>query len=483
MSLAGEPINPPLSAARFATSAAQQEVDRLFDLQRRKQPLIAATTCAERAAKLRRLAQAVFARRGEIHQALYDDYGRPAAEVDLSDVYPILAEARHAARQVKRWMRPRRVAAPLALLGSRSKIAFEPKGVVLIISPWNFPFNLTFGPLVSALAAGNCAILKPSELTPHSSACMKRLLSDLFPEEEVAVVEGDAAVAAALLAKPFNHIFFTGSSAVGRKVMKAAADHLASVTLELGGKSPVFVDATADLDEAAMKIAWGKYLNSGQICIAPDYLLVDEKIRGEFVARLKGRIEAIYPRQNPRGRIVNQRHHQRLVSSLDDAKKRGAIVVTGGQIDQASCDIAPTLLENTAVDSVVLQEEIFGPILPIVAYRDLDEAIRFVNEREKPLVIYIFSRNRGVIRRILRQTRAGGTAINDTLVQFFHTGLPFGGIGASGVGRAHGFFGFEAFSNARGIFEQPFRRTPLQLMYPPYSKLKQKLIDFMLRYL
>src|SRR5947208_12691264 len=254
----------------------------------------------------------MVSRRAEIRAALWEDYRKPAPEVDLSEIYPVTGEAKHAIRHLRRWMRPRRVSAPLALFGSRSRIVYQPKGVVLIISPWNFPINLTLGPLVSAIAAGNCAILKPSEMTPHSSACMKRILADLFDENEVAVIEGDARVAEALLKKKFDHIFFTGSPAVGKIVMKAAAEHLTSVTLELGGKSPAIVDRTANLDEAAKKIAWGKTLNSGQVCIAPDYVLVDESVRAAFVEKL--RANAV----SESSLLVNDRHAARIKRLADD---------------------------------------------------------------------------------------------------------------------------------------------------------------------
>ena len=372
-------------------------------------------------------------------------------------------------------MKPRRVRAPLALLGSRSRVMVEPKGVVLIISPWNFPVNLTFGPLVSAIAAGNCVILKPSEMTPHTSACMKRIVADVFDESEVAVIEGDATVAEALLERRFDHIFFTGSPAVGKIVMKAAAEHLTSVTLELGGKSPVIVDRTANLDEAARKIAWGKFLNSGQICIAPDYLLVDDAVHAEFIPKLRDAIHA------ETGWLVNDRHASRIKRLFDGAVARGAQVVAGGSFDDRK--VAPTVLDNVASDAPIMQEEIFGPLLPVIRYKSLDDALRVINEREKPLVLYLFSRSRAVIRDVLRGTRAGGTAINDTLVQFYQHNLPFGGVGNSGMGKAHGFYGFEAFSNARGVLEQPLRFSTIQLLYPPYNKFKQKLIDFTIKYL
>ena len=460
---------------RFARVAAADEIERIYQKQLQRRAAVGATSARERIEKIRRLRHALFARRGEIQAALAADYRKPPAEVDLSEIYPVASEARHAMRHLRTWMAPRHVATPLALFGSRSRVVYEPKGVVLIISPWNFPVNLTFGPLVSAIAAGNCAILKPSEMTPNTSACLKRIVNDLFDESEVAVIEGDATVAEALLKKRFDHIFFTGSPAVGKIVMKAAAEHLTSVTLELGGKSPVIVDRTANLDEAAKKIAWGKFLNSGQICIAPDYLLVDDAIRAPFLEKLR---HAIKPET---GWLVNDRHSARIRRLFDVAVAGGAQVMVGGSFDQRAA--APTIL--TAVDAAapIMQEEIFGPLLPVIGYSDLAEALRIIDEREKPLVLYLFSRSRRVIREVLRGTRAGGTAINDTLVHFYQLNLPFGGVGNSGMGKAHGFFGFEAFSNARGVFEQPTRFSAIQLLYPPYTKLKQKLIDFTIKYL
>ena len=454
------------------------DIDRIYEAQQRARARVGQTTARERIAKIRRLHDAVLAHRDDIHTALWSDYRKPAAEVDLSEILPVVQEARFAARHLKRWLKPQRVATPLTLLGSRSRIVYEPKGVVLIISPWNFPFNLTLGPLVSAIGAGNCAVLKPSELTPNAAACMQRILAEVFDEDEVAVVEGDASVAEALLRKKWDHIFFTGSPRVGQLVMKAAAEHLTPVTLELGGKSPAIIDRTADLDEAAKKIAWGKAINSGQICIAPDYLLVDESIRAPFVEKLRSALETV---SRDRGWLVNAHHAGRMKHLFDDAVKRGADVVAGGTFNDR--DIPPSVLEHVADSSTIMQQEIFGPLLPMQTYRDLDDALQAITSREKPLVLYLFSRDRGVKERVLRGTSAGGTVINDTLIHFYQLNLPFGGVGQSGMGKAHGRFGFEAFSNARGVLEQPWKFSGIQLMYPPYTKLKQKLIDFTVRWL
>jgi aldehyde dehydrogenase (NAD+) len=459
---------------RFALAAASDDIERIYAKQRANRDRVAATTAAERIEKLRRFHAAIFAYREEFYGALWADYQKPAPEVDMSEIYPVVSEARHAIKHLRRWMSPRRVATPLALLGSRSRIVHEAKGVVLILSPWNFPVNLTLGPFVSAIAAGNCVTVKPSEMTPHTSALMKRIVAELFDESEAAVIEGDAGVAEALLRRKWDHIFFTGSPAVGRVVMKAAAEHLTPVTLELGGKSPVIVDRTANLDEAAKKIAWGKFLNCGQICIAPDYLLIDEAIQSPFVEKLRA---AIAPET---GLIVNDRHAARVKRLFDDAVSGGAEVVAGGAFDQRA--IAPTLLANVDPNSPLMQQEIFGPLLPMITYRTLDDAFRVIAAREKPLVLYLFSRSRKVIYEVLRRTTAGGTAINDTLVQFYQLNLPFGGVGESGVGKAHGQFGFEAFSNARGVFEQPTRFSAIQLLYPPYTNFKKRLIDLTLKY-
>ena len=449
---------------RFAYATALADIDRIYEKQQARRAAVANTTARDRRQKIRRLHDALLSRRPEIGAALWADYQKPAPEVDLSEMLPVVGEARHALRHLRSWMKPRRVPAPLTLFGSRSRIVYEPKGVVLIISPWNFPVNLTFGPLVSAIAAGNCAILKPSEMTPHTSACIKRIVGDLFDESEVAVVEGDARVAEGLLKKKFDHIFFTGSPAVGKIVMRAAAEHLTSVTLELGGKSPVIVDRTANIDEAAKKIAWGKSLNSGQVCIAPDYVLVDETVRVEFLEKLRAKAVG------ESGLLVNDRHAARVRTLAENATPEGRRVPV-------------TIMENVSGDAPVMREEIFGPLLPVISYRDIGEALQIINERERPLVLYLFSRKREVIDRVLRQTRAGGTVINDTLIHFYQLNLPFGGVGQSGMGKAHGRFGFEAFSNARGVLEQPTRFSGIQFLYPPYTRLKLKMIDFIVRHL
>ena len=461
-------------------------LEALFARQQGARWRVAATSADQRKAKLRALLKALLAHRAEAQAALAADFRKSPEEVDLTELYPVISEIKDALRHLPRWMKPRKVATPIGLFGSAGTIVQEPRGVVLIISPWNYPIYLTLGPLVSALAAGNCAILKPSEFTPHTTAFLRKLLAELFPEEEVALVEGDAEAAKALLALPFDHIFFTGSPAVGKVVMKAAAEHLTSVTLELGGKSPVLVDADANLREAARKIAWGKGLNGGQTCVAPDYVLVHERVHDELVAELKRAFEAFYGadstarRASPDlARIINDRQFARIEALLSGS---AAEIAFGGETDAASRYISPTLLTAVDPDSSVMQEEIFGPLLPILKVPDMDAAVAFVNARPKPLALYVFTGSRGRAEALIARTTAGGGCINDTVLHFAHTGLPTGGVNTSGFGKAHGVHGFEAFSNARGMLRQRTRFSAIQLMYPPYTGFVRRMIDLTLKY-
>lgn len=464
----------------------RQEIERLFLQQREHQQVVARTTARERIAKLRMLHKGIMANRQAIRDAMYRDFRKHPSEVDLTEIYPVVSDIKHAILHLRRWMSPRRVAAPLPLLGTSSYIHYEPKGVVLIISPWNFPVNLTFGPLVSAIAAGNCALLKPSELTPHTSAVMRSIVADLFDPREVALIEGAVATSQALLDLPFNHIFFTGSPAVGKIVMAAAARHLSSVTLELGGKSPTIIDESADIDKAARRLAWAKCLNNGQICIAPDYVFVHERQREAFLEKMTGYIRQFYgdnaASADAYARLVNDRHFARVKGYVDDALAKGARLVAGGQVNQEDAFIAPTILTDVDPQSSLMQEEIFGPVLPVYTFRDLQEPLDVINSKEKPLVLYIYSNNRRTIRRIIENTRAGGTSINHSGVYYFNNNLPFGGSNHSGIGKGHGFFGFEAFSNPRGVFRQVVPWSAIELMMPPYTRLKQKIIDWSIKY-
>jgi aldehyde dehydrogenase (NAD+) len=486
------PSNEQQKTAPTAVSKAAADpflatiIDTIYDAQQQRRASVSMTTAKERIAKIRRLHDAVLAHGSELHEALFADYRKPAAEVDLSELFPVVREARHAMKNLRSWMQPKRAHAPLHLAGTRSYVTHEAKGVVLILSPWNFPVNLTLGPLVSAIAAGNCVMIKPSELTPNAAAWMKRVLGEVFDEDEVAVIEGDASVAEALLRKKFDHIFFTGSPAVGKIVMHAAAEHLTSVTLELGGKSPVIVDPSADLKDAARKIVWGKFFNGGQVCIAPDYVLAHESIRLPLIENLRGAIDELSATSEgaeaARGWIVNDRHGVRVQELFDDAVARGANVPVGGA-GETTRTMPPTIITDVPLDARVMQEEIFGPILPVTGYRELDEAMTRIEERERPLVVYLFAKSREFLRQAAARTRAGGTVINDTMLHFFHPGLPFGGVGQSGMGRAHGWWGFEAFSNVRGTLEQRLPYGSIRPLYPPYTSRVRKLIGLALKWL
>jgi aldehyde dehydrogenase (NAD+) len=459
--------------------------EALFQAQREARWAVAAGTPEQRRHKLRRLLAALTGRRAEAREALRADFRKVPEEVDLAELYPLFSEIKHAIRHLDRWMGPVKVPTPLSFTGSRAWIRHEPKGVVLVISPWNYPLYLTLGPLVSAMAAGNCAMLKPSEFTPHAAAFMKSLLADLFPETEVALVEGDASAAQALLALPFDHVFFTGSPAVGKVVMRAAAEHLGSVTLELGGKSPVLVDADADLPLAARRIAWGKFLNAGQTCVAPDHVLAHTRIHRPLVRELERAVAALYGaspaqrRHNPDyARIINGRHHARLRGLLEGS---GGRIELGGEWDASDNYFAPTLVTEVPAEAPLMRDEIFGPILPVLEVEHMEAAVARVNAQPKPLALYVFTGRPATAEQILSRTSAGGSCINDTMLQFAHPHLPGGGVNRSGLGKAHGYFGFQAFSNARGILRSS-RFSPVQWMYPPFTPRVRRLIDLTLRY-
>lgn len=463
----------------------EKDIARIFAAQKAHQFEVGNSTVSERRAKLKRLQEAVMKYRPEIKEALYQDFRKHPSEVDLTEVYPVTSEIKHARSHLRRWMRRHRVATPISLLGSSSFIQYEPKGVVLIIAPWNFPVNLTLGPLVAAIAAGNTVVLKPSEHTPHASAIMRKIIAEVFEEREVALVEGGIESSQALLALPFNHIFFTGAPSIGKIVMAAAAKHLTSVTLELGGKSPTIVDKTANIEMAARRIAWGKYINNGQICIAPDYVFVHESRKAEFIEAVRKYIKTFFSEDASQAdsysRMVNRRHFQRVKGYLDDAVDKGATIEIGGKSEDAQDYIEPTVVTNVSQNSDLMTNEIFGPVLPVFGFTDLEKVIAEINSREKPLALYIYSKSQKNINHILANTRAGGGCINHNAVHFFNANLPFGGSNNSGIGKGNGWHGFQAFSNPRGILRQHVPNA-LELLMPPYTDFKQKLIDFTIKY-
>ena len=467
-------------------SAVKNEAKRIFALQKANQQNVANSTARDRIKKLDRLYDVILKYRKEIQEALYKDFRKHPSEVDIAEIYKLTSDLKHTRSHLAKWMRPRKVGTPLAQIGSSSYIHYEPKGVVLIISPWNFPFSLTFGPMIAAIAAGNCIILKPSEYTPHASAMMKKIITELFDESEVALIEGDVDVSTELLKLPFNHMFFTGAPEIGKVVMRAAAEHLASVTLELGGKSPTIVDETANLKTAAQRIAFAKWINNGQVCIAPDYVFVHQSVADEFMNLLKSTVKLYYGDDASTSisynRIVNNKHFKRIEGYFNDALSKGAVVEYGGKTDSAQDYFGPTIMTNIAEDSDMWEKEIFGPILPFIAYNDLQEVIDKINAKEKPLALYIYSKSNKNVDRIINNTRAGATCVNHSAIHFFNNNLPFGGSNNSGIGKGNGFFGFEEFSNPRAILKQWSPMSGLDLMAPPYTEAKQKLIDMTIKW-
>ncbi|MES2017906.1 MAG: aldehyde dehydrogenase family protein [Pseudomonadota bacterium] len=440
------------------------------------------SSARERIARIKRLRDAMMARREQFYAAFMEDYRKAPAEVEASEFLPVMEEIRQVLGQLKRWMKPASIWPTTTMLGTSAQVQYQPRGRVLIIAPWNYPLSLCFGPLVSALAAGNTAIIKPSEMMPAVARLMAQIIADVFPATEVALFEGGAPTSSALLELPFDHIFFTGSPAVGKVVMTAAAKHLTSVTLELGGKSPIIVDASANLRLAAETIMWGKFLNNGQTCVAPDLLYVHASVKNAFIAHCKAVLEQRYgatkaaqQQSADLTRIVNARHTRRVAELLADAVAKGAVLHTGGDVDEADCYIAPTLLGNIAPGSAILEHEIFGPLLPIIAYSELDEVIATINRAPKPLALYIFSKTEQHIKQVLVQTSSGGACVNHCVAHFAHGNLPFGGIGNSGTGNAHGVFGFKAFSHERAVL----RSSPLMLIklfFPPYTRQRTLII-------
>ncbi|MFZ9464148.1 MAG: aldehyde dehydrogenase family protein, partial [Vulcanococcus sp.] len=408
---------------------------------------------AWRLAQLELLERAVETHSDAVLDALAADLGKPPVEA-FYELVAVQNELRQCRRRLKRWLSPRRVGVPLSLMPAQAELIREPLGCVLIIGPWNYPFHLCIQPLVSALAAGNSVVLKPSEHAPATAALIEALITAAFPPETVQVVQGDGATAAALLQERFAHIFFTGGERVGRLVMAAAARHLTPVTLELGGKSPAVVLADADLTVTARRLVWGKALNAGQTCIAPDYLLVQQAVAEPLIAGLRARIDACFgndPLQSADlGSIVNQAQYARLSGLLEGARQRGQLL-HGGQCDPDRRRIAPSLIRVDALDDPLMQEELFGPLLPILQVQDLDAAIALINQRPKPLALYLFSAERRHERTLLERTSSGGVCINDVVLQAGVPDLPFGGVGDSGMGAYHGEAGFDTFSHRRSV--------------------------------
>jgi aldehyde dehydrogenase (NAD+) len=457
--------------------STKPEVDfnAIFEEQRRRYRAAPYPSLEARRANLDKLERGIRAYHDQLLDALKADFRKSADETEFTEFVVTLAELKFAHAKLATWMRPEGVETPLSLFGSKAEIRYEPKGVVLILAPWNYPFYLSIVPLIAALAAGNRVILRPSEKAPATRDVIAKLVGDAFPANEVAVVGGEVETAEALLKLPFDHIFFTGSTRVGKMVMRAAAEHLTSVTLELGGKSPVIVTEDADVKHAAGRIAWGKYMNGGQTCVAPDYVLVHESVQRKLldstaasIAKMYGATDEERAKTPDFCRMIDDGHFARISSLLTATVEGGAKVEVGGQTDASQRYIAPTVLSNVTFDAPIMQEEIFGPVLPVITYRSLEEALAQINARPKPLALYAFSTKAKVTEQILNGTSAGGTLFNDTILHLANPNLPFGGVGESGLGSYHGIFGFKAFSHERSIMRQT-KASMAPMLAPPYN--------------
>lgn len=467
----------------------RSKIDNAFAQQVDQARLWRTSTAKERIARLRKILDFLRDRSNidALCQALYEDLGKPKTEALTSEIMVVVHSLEYIIDHLSDWMQDRVVDTPLAFMGTSSAVRHESKGCALIISPWNYPFQLALNPVIYALAAGCTVILKPSEYSTSTSRFMQEMLHQLFDAREIRVFPGGVETAQHLLGKPFHHMYFTGSPAVGKIVMRSAAEHLSSITLELGGKSPCIVDEKRSPKKVANTIIWGKLYNNGQTCIAPDHLYVHRSRIDEMVEHLQTSITDLYgpldelASNEDYGRIISGRHHERAVDLLTDAVQQGAEVRFGGQHDASNRYFSPTLLTGTTQDMKIMQEEIFAPILPIISYDDLVGCVEDINNRPKPLAMYLFSKRKGWIDQAIGNTTAGTTVVNDFLIQYANHNLPFGGVNNSGIGKSHGQAGFLAFTNERSIMRQHLGAT--KVLHPPYSNKKEKLAQWMTKWL
>ena len=463
-----------------------QSIDTVFKAQQEKSFSLRSSSSKERRSKLRLLLKNFLEMEEEALSALSSDLGKSKTEALLAEIYGVKAEASFAIKNINSWMKTKRVASPLAISFSKSWIKPEPKGNILIISPWNYPIMLCLNPLIAAVASGNTAIIKPSELTPKSGEFVKKLIEKTFSLDEVAVFLGEKNVAQKLLGLPFNHIMFTGSPRVGKLVMEAASKHLAGITLELGGKSPVIIDKDANIKDAAWKISFFKFANAGQTCTAPDYILCHEAVHEDLVSALQKNMLQFFSggidlATKDYCSIANEHHFNRLKDALEAAVSGGAKIACGGETSQSGLYFSPAVLTGVTYDNPIMQEEIFGPILPIVKVKGLKDSINYINSNEKPLALYLFSNKTSAHKKVLEKTSSGGMVINDCVLHHMNPNLPFGGINNSGVGSYHGKFGFDAFSHQKAVLKSS-SLSPFKIMLPPYTKTKETLANLIKKY-
>lgn len=446
-----------MSASTQTAADLASEIRRVFELQQAHQWDVKASTAAERKEKLAKLKAAVEAHADDIIAAVREDTRKPEGEIRVTEVLNIAGNIQRNIDNLDDWMKPTEVETSMNP-NDKARIVYEARGVCLILGPWNFPLGLTFGPLAAAVAAGNCCILKLTDLCPSTARIAKQIVEEVFDENEVAVFEGDVSVAEALLDLPFNHIFFTGSTRVGRIVMAAAAKHLATVTLELGGKSPVIVDEGANIEAIGAALAGAKQFNGGQACICPDYVFVKEDQKGPLVEAFRANVQAnLYDedgsfKREAIAQVVNKANFDRVKGLFDDAVAKGARVEVGGTFEEDSLTVHPTMLTEVTPQMTILQEEIFAPLLPVMTYDSLDQAISYIEARDKPLALYVFSPNEDNVEKVLSRTSSGGTTVNGVFSHYLENNLPFGGVNQSGMGSYHGYFGFKAFSHERAVY-------------------------------
>lgn len=461
-----------------------EEILRVYQAQEKNLQNLKNTSVKDRLKKIKQLEKTVLVNRSKIEQALFSDFRKPPIQTAFSEIYPVVAEARLYQSRLYDWAAEKEVDTPMVFLGASAKIVFEPKGRTLLLTPWNYPFQIPVRNMIDSYAAGNAVIIKPSEYTPNTAEIVKEVIGKVFAENEVAVISGDHSVAAELLNLRFDHIHFTGAPVIGKLIMKKASETLTSVTLELGGKSPVIIDETANIKKAARNIIWSKYLNAGQTCIASDYLYVHESKKEEFIQAMKHNISKSFganPKEGAYCSIVNAKHFARVKRLLDDAVSKGAKIENGGDTDPSANYIAPTVLSNISNDMFLMQEEIFGPLLPVLTYKNLDDVIRFINANEKPLSLYIYSSSRKNQEYITQHTSSGAVCINESMIHNGHPELPFGGVNNSGIGKSHGEYGFKEFSHEKPVLKA--WNAPSDLLTPPFGKLNETVVNAMLKFL
>ena len=468
-------------------TANLEEITSVFNAQRENAMAISQSSARERKRKIKKIQEYTLDHANQLTEALYKDFRKTEAETILSETMIVDQEAQLALKHLEKWMKPEKVPTPITHVGTSSYIHRVAKGNMLIMAPWNYPFQLAIRPLVMSVAAGNVNILKPSEMTPHTSAFIKTMIGDIFAENECAVFEGDATIGQHLLSLPFNHIHFTGSPQVGKIVMRAAAEHLTSVTLELGGKSPAIVDESANIKDIAEKFAWGKTFNNGQTCIAPDYAIVHHSVKEKFINYFKNALDKMYDEgsgiENSTSycRIINANHFHRITQLIDDAVQKGANIEAGGHTNPEDNYIAPTLLTDVNDDMDIMHEEIFGPVLPVIEYEKKSDVLEIINARPRPLAMYIGSRNKKNVDYFLNGTISGDVLINDSLIHFAHNGIPVGGVNNSGIGKSGGHASFKEMTHERSVVQQVY--GTFKPLYPPYTDSVMKIIRTMLKWL